>query len=262
MADALEELGIASDSPVIVHSSLSSFGHVEGGAQAIVATLIDHFESLIVPAFTYKTMLVPEEGPPNNALRYGKNGDLNKMAEMYHPDYPADRMIGLIPETVRNQPQALRSRHPLLSFAGVNASDILSAQSLEEPIAPISELMRRNGWVILLGVGHSSNTSIHWAERLAGRKFFTRWALTQNAVTECQNFPPCSEGFDAIEEHLSGIVRESVAGNCVIKAYPLIDLIEIAIELIRKDATALLCGNFGCMRCEAVRKEVRVQVSG
>ena len=260
LARVLKQLGIEPSAPVIVHSSLSSFGVVSGGATAIVNTLLDYFETLVVPTFTYKTMVVPEDGPTNNALAYGKTRDLNKMAEMFYPDYPSDRTIGAIPETVRKHHLAQRSQHPIFSFAGVNAEEILAAQTLTEPFAPISELMRNNGWVILMGVSHTTNTSIHWAERLAGRKFFTRWALAEDAVTECLNFPPCSEGFDSIAPHLQGIVRESSAGDCVIKAYPLINMIEIALNLIKEDPNAFLCRNYGCMRCDAVRRDLRVQI--
>lgn len=253
---ALQELDLDGSRPAIVHTSLSAFGNIEGGAEAIVGALLESFKSVIVPTFTYKTIVIPETGPANNAIEYGKSRDANFMAEMFYPNLPADRLIGIVPETLRQYPKAQRSEHPILSFAGINAGGILRTQSIDEPMAPINAIVNKRGWVLLLGVDHISNTSIHWAERLAGRKTFLRWGLTKDKVLACHNFPPCSEGFNDLDPQLDSIERIATVGEATIKAYPIKELIEIARAQIEADPLALLCTRSGCLRCEVIRQEV------
>src|SRR5512143_4051036 len=163
----LFKLGL-SHTPVIAHASLKSFGQVSGGAETLLRAALDSVWALVMPTFTYKTMIIPETGPDNNGLTYGSERDLNRMAEPFTPDMPADPMMGIVPETLRRHPRAGRTSHPILSFAGVHADKFLAAQSLQEPLGLIRALVEADGWVLLLGVDRTVNTSIHYAERLAG----------------------------------------------------------------------------------------------
>lgn len=254
---ALREMGLDGSYPVLVHASLSAFGHVVGGAEAVVGALLEHFKTVIAPTFTYKTMIVPEEGPPDNALNYGRMSDSNKLAEFYHPDMPADKLMGIIPETLRKHYDAHRSLHPILSFTGVNAEDILDAQRIDKPFAPIAALADRDGWVLLLGVEHRTNTSIHLGERLAGRKTFTRWALMADMVVACPAFPSCSDGFNAIEPLMIPFTRSLQVGDAAVRAMPLYELVETTRQLVTADPLALLCDRPECLRCSAVREDVK-----
>jgi len=243
--------------PVVVHASLSSFGQVNGGAQAVVEALLACYNTVVMPTFTYKTMLVPEIGPPNNAILYGRGTSVNFMADFFTPEMPADRLIGAIPEVLRCHPQARRTFHPILSFAGVNATQILQCQTLEEPLAPLAALHEAGGWVLLLGVNHTVNTSIHCGEMQAGRRQFVRWALTPQGVLQCPGFPGCSDGFEAIAPHLEGITRRVRIGKSGVQAIPLADLLATVCRLVSADPLALLCNRFYCERCQAVREDVQ-----
>jgi len=253
---ALDWLGISRSRPVIAHASLSAFGEVQGGAQTVVQALLSGFDTLIMPAFTYKTMLVPEAGPEDNALVYGAAAHANLMAEFFRPDMPVDRLIGVIPEVLRRSPGVRRSSHPILSFVGMNAEPYLLRQSLAEPLGPIEALVPAQGWVLLLGVNHTVSTSVHYAERLAGRKQFQRWALTLDGVVECPGFPGCSEGFEALASRLATVTRQARLGLTAIQAVPLVDLLAVARVCLEENPLALLCDRPYCERCQAVRKQV------
>jgi len=250
---AFRQLGIPPESPVLVHASLSSFGNVRGGADTIVGALISSFSKVVAPVFTYKVMIIPEVGPPDNGIKYGSGKDTNRMAVFYTPDMPADRMMGVISEKIRQHPDARRSMHPILSFCGIGVDDILEAQTIEKPLAPIQILAREKGWVLLMGVDHKVNTSLHYAEFVAGRKQFIRWALTLTGIVQCPGFPGCSDGFEALAPELTAITRSVKIGPAQIHALPIPDMLEIAIRTLRENRLALLCDRTDCERCNAVR---------
>jgi aminoglycoside 3-N-acetyltransferase len=248
----LTRLGLTS-SPVIVHASLKAFGYVEGGPDTMLRILLASARSVVMPAFTYKTMLTPEVGPPNNGITYGRESDLNKMAEPFDPDMPADKMMGVLAETLRQHPSASRTSHPILSFIGIGADSALNTQTLYHPLAPIGVLAEQAGWVLLMGVDQTVNTAIHYAEKLAGRKQFIRWALTKDRVLECPSFPGDSAGFQAIAPILEKDSRFVKIGNATIQAIPLTKLVEVVTDCIRQDPLALLCQREDCERCNEVQ---------
>jgi aminoglycoside 3-N-acetyltransferase len=254
----LRELHLG-NAPVIVHSSLKSFGEVEGGAQTVVNALAGVFPVVLVPTFTHKTMLIPLAGPEHNAMTYGSGESRNRMAEFFTPRMPVDPLMGIIPETLRNHPNAKRSIHPIQSFAGINADGLLKAQTMAVPLGPLAALEKAGGWVVLMGVNHTVNTSIHYAEKLAGRLQFVRWALLSNRVTECGGFPGCSDGFNQIEPVMEDVLRSVQIGGAKVQAIPLQPLIQVVVDLLMKDSQALLCQRPDCERCNAVRQSVHLQ---
>ena len=241
------------DAPVIVHSSLKSFGPVDGGAETVVDALEKVFATIIVPTFTYKTMVIPLTGPENNAINYGSGTDLNRMAEFFTPRMPADPLMGVIPETLRKHSHAKRSTHPIQSFAGINAANILAAQTISHPLGPLDALEEQDGWVLLLGVNHSVNTSIHFAEKLAGRRQFIRWALTPKGVVECPGFPGDSAGFQAIAPQIEKFTRRVKIGDALVQAVPMKMLFKVVVALINENPLALLCQQADCERCNQIR---------
>jgi aminoglycoside 3-N-acetyltransferase len=241
------------DAAVIVHSSLKAFGEVQGGPQAVVSALARVFPSVLVPTFTYKTMLTPLVGPANNAITYGSGESQNRMAEFFTPRMPADPLMGIIPEKFRRHTLSKRSSHPILSFSGINAGKLLQAQNLDDPLGPLGALKQVGGWVVLMGVDHTVNTSIHYAEKLAGRMQFVRWALTPKGVVECPGFPGCSAGFQAIAPEMEKFTHKVQIGGALVQAMPLSMLFKVVSRLIKNDPLALLCQQEDCERCGQTR---------
>ena len=240
--------------PVIAHSSLHAFGHVDGGAESFVQAIIDSVGALIMPTHTYSTMITPSVGPANNAIVYGSGQSLNRMAEFYSASMPADRLMGLVPEALRQRSGAKRSMHPILSFTGVGFDKAIAAQTIAEPFAPIRMLAEAGGWVLLLGVDHTANTSIHYAEKLAGRRQFVRWALTEGGIIECPGFPGDSSGFQVLEKDLQPHTKKLQIGSALVQAVPLKALISSVVERLKRDPKDLLCSNPSCLRCNELRR--------
>lgn len=256
-----QKLGLKHTTPVIAHASLSAFEDVQGGAETILGALIYIFDTLLMPGFTYKTMVTPPNGPLDNGLSYTEAQPANLMAQFYHPGMPVDRLMGIVPETMRQHPRSRRSMHPILSFIGLNARHCLESQTLEEPLAPIGRLVEANGWVLLLGVDHTVNTSVHYAERLVGRKQFVRWALTPDGVLTCPAFPGCSDGFNQLIPHLEAVTRSVQVGVGQVRAVPLQALVAAVKACLAADPQALLCDRSYCDRCNAVRKHLALNSS-
>ncbi len=256
----LRQLNLGHERPVIAHASLSAFGDVRGGADTILGALLMTVDSLMMPTFTYKTMLIPETGPDNNGIVYGSGKERNRMAEFSKPDMPADVMMGIIAETLRKHEGTRRSNHPILSFAGINVERALNAQTIAEPLAPIGVLEEQDGWVVMIGVDQTTNTSIHYAERLVGRKRFLRWALTRDGVLACPGFPGCSLGFQEAEPLLKGITRKVQIGRAEVRAVRLQPMIEILSGYLHDDPLALLCDDPDCERCNAVRHSFQAEL--
>jgi aminoglycoside 3-N-acetyltransferase len=115
-------------------------------------------------------------------------------------------------------------------------------------------LAEADGWVLLLGVDHSVNTTIHYAEKLAGRKQFTRWALTENGIIDCPGFPGDSAGFWAIEKDMRPHTRKMQIGEALVQAMPMKVLISTVVARLERHPKDLLCADLACARCNEVRK--------
>jgi aminoglycoside 3-N-acetyltransferase len=165
-------LGIQPGDTVLVHSSLSSMGWVNGGAEAVVRALLSVLDcpargTLVVPTASsdnsdpciWQDPPVPEEWWQ----------EIRDSMPAYDPVTTRTRSMGVIPETVRLWPGAARSAHPQSSFAAVgpNAEVITAGHSLScllGPDSPLGVLERISAKVLLLGVGFDRCTSFHLAE--------------------------------------------------------------------------------------------------
>jgi aminoglycoside 3-N-acetyltransferase len=163
-------LGLSPGDTVLVHSSASSLGFVVGGAQAVVQALLD----VLGPG---GTLVVPTHTPDNSDPAGWSNPPvpeawwpaIREQAPGFDPARTPSRWIGVIAETVRSWPGAVRSDHPQVSFAalGRRAAEITGGHQLDDALgerSPLGAIYRLDGKVLLLGCDHDSNTSLHLAE--------------------------------------------------------------------------------------------------
>jgi aminoglycoside 3-N-acetyltransferase len=259
LANAFRSLKIPTHEPVLAHVSLPAFGEVKGGAETMLAALLATVDDVMMPAFTWQTMVIPRNGPTHNAILYSTADDARDSAEFFDVTLPAHPEMGETAEALRNSPQARRSQHPILSFTGVGVDMALEKQTLLEPYAPIHVLSELQGWVLLVGVDQTRNFSLHWVEGLSGRKQFIRWALFEDRVQECPHFPGCANGFNAADKFLQPFTRETEISGGLIRAIPLPALLEETVKKLKQDPLALLCSAPDCDFCSIVRQQVETR---
>lgn len=159
IVNGLKDLGLRPGSKVLVHSSLSSLGYVEGGADTVIDALLETVGArgtVLVPTLTGSEALSPENPPTFDP--------------MHTPCW-----TGRIPETLRKRPNALRSLHPTHSVAalGANAAiltrDHINSVTPCDSLSPYGKLAALDdGYILLIGVTHQSNTTFHHVEEIAG----------------------------------------------------------------------------------------------
>ncbi len=172
-------------------------------------------------------------------------------------DLPIDPELGQIPETMRQAFPHRRSAHPLLSYLAVghHAGDLIRAQRLDWPLGPIEALEELGGDVLLLGVMHTANTTIHLAEQRLGRSRFYRYAKLETGVwMELPNIPGQSHRFDDLEPDLAGVTHEVMIGNCRARRIAVADVLAAVERRIAADPAALLCRDREC-RCYAALQQ-------
>jgi aminoglycoside 3-N-acetyltransferase len=251
---AIRELGLAG-LPLEVHSSLSSFGRVEGGPATVVDALLAEGCTVVVPTFTSPTYLVePLDAmrPERNGIDYetpdGRAGGANRV---FTPESnEVNSTMGAIPAEVLARPERVRGSNPLCSFAALGPlADRVREQRPLDVYAPLRILAAKDGWALLIGVDLRSLTLLHLAEEKAGRRLFRRWANGPDGKPMEVEVGSCSQGFLNFEPILAPLARETVVGESQWRAFPMREALAAASDAIRANPGITHCGDADCLRC-------------
>jgi len=242
----LLNLGVLKGMVLLVHSSLSSLGWVSGGPVGVILALEEALGpegTLVMP--THSGDLTDPERWENPPVPEGWKEIIRQTMPAFDSDFTPTRGMGRIAETFRKQAGALRSDHPHVSFAarGKQAEFITGSHGLhfglgeDSPLARVYEL---EGWILLLGVGHECNTSIHLAEFRAdfpGKKEIQQGApILQDGVrrwVKLNELEEKSEDFEEIGkayQKSAGKILTGKVGNAQVELIPQQDLVDFSVE--------------------------------
>src|SRR5918992_357853 len=152
LVEQLRALGVQEGGVLLVHTSFRAVRPVEGGPQGLIdalRTALGPTGTLVMPSWA------DDDSTPFDPATARANTDL-----------------GVVPDTFWRMPGVRRSNQFFaFAAAGPEAARITSdplpvpPHRLESPVGRVYEL---DGQVLLLGVGHDADTTLHLAELLAG----------------------------------------------------------------------------------------------
>jgi aminoglycoside 3-N-acetyltransferase len=171
LVQGLGALGVRTGDLLIVHASLSAFGHIVGGAHALCLALGDAVGApgtLVMPGFT------PQLCHPTTWSASRLDGAAPARLAAHMPSFdsratPVARTIGRTADCFRAMPEVHRSAHPHTSFLaqGPKAASLLATHPAAYRFSrwgPLGRLYQADAKVLLLGVPWSRCTALHLAE--------------------------------------------------------------------------------------------------
>lgn len=172
LVDDLQEFDLDGET-VIVHSSFSALGWVAVDPTAVVdafRTVVTDEGTIVMP--THSSQFSDPAQWSNPPVPDAWIEPIIAERAPFRPASTPSRGVGVIPECFRAYPDVHRSRHPVVSFAawGGDAQSIVADHPYDAGLgegSPLSAVYDREGVVVLLGVDHGVNTSLHLAEHRA-----------------------------------------------------------------------------------------------
>jgi aminoglycoside 3-N-acetyltransferase len=251
LVEQLAACGLAAGQTVLVHSALSRLGWVVGGAvtvnQALLHLLGDDGTLMMPTHTTGNTDPANWRNPPAPESWWQTIRD---HMPAYDPAITPTRVMGQIPEVFRTMPNVRRSNHPVASFAarGKHAAALTADHPLTPMLgdgSPIGRLYDLDGYVLLLGVTHENNTSLHLAEyradftkkyvddgtamRVDGQR---QWVPFRMLALNDEDFEPIGAAYEAAFN--LPVHRVGKANVRLLRQRPLVDF---AVEWMNKHRT-------------------------
>ncbi len=226
----LLDLGVNAGDVLLVHTSFSKIGPVEDGPLGLIAALCNSLSSdgtLVMPSMS---------------------GD---------KDHPFDAKttpclgMGVVADIFWRCPTVVRSDNPhALAASGPFATKITAPHPIE-PLhglnSPVGRVYELDGKVLLLGVGHDANTTVHLAESLAGVRYRRNKYVTilKNGVPtrlEYQETDHCCQNFNLIDAWLDGekLQRRGKLGHGEARLFRSRDVVTVVTERIKANETVFL----------------------
>jgi len=226
IVQGLRGLGTVPGDLLQVHSSMKSFGYVEGGPNTVIDALLE--------------VVGPEGTVMMSTFNHGA-------AEIFDIKMTPSRN-GLLTETFRQRPQARRSMHPTHAYAAIGKlADWLTQGHLEAGTfgenCPLGKLAQKGGYCLMLGVAFNSCTAAHIGECKA-RVHCIGWWQGQGKIRlddggvvvvakDVWRNGPCRIEWAPLEARMRArsLVRDTKIGDSHIMLFRTMDVINVTYEM-------------------------------
>lgn len=226
----LLQTGVQRGGVLLVHTAFSMVKPVEGGP----AGLIEALRRAIGPA---GTLVMPSMSDDDD--------------QPFDPQTTPCRGMGIVADTFWRQPGVSRSDNPH-AFAAIGTRDgeILAPHPIDVPHgldSPVGRVYELDGRVLLLGVNHNADTTIHLAENLAGVRYRRSKYLTvledgKPARFDYREIDHCCERFDLVDDWLDerGRQQKGIVGHAEARLASSREIVATVLERLRADETTFL----------------------
>jgi len=245
--DAFQRVGVRQGETVMVHSSLSKFGFVEGGEDTVIDALLETIGpqgTLVMPSLSFSWL-----GQPPYDIRQTPS------------------QVGIITEAFRKRPGVLRSPHPTHSVVayGPKAESIVSSHTPNRPVfdkeGAYGKIYELGAWILMLAP-LGTNTIMHMAEERAGVPFPDLQAhimedgKRHNVIVKRA---PWHANFD---EHYRvlferGLIQSTCLGEGEIYYMRSRDAVDIALENVKLNPLMVTEDGCLCEFCQTVRSKFK-----
>lgn len=242
LEEGFSYLGLKSGDSVLVHSSLSSFGLVQGGAITVIDSFLNILKDeglVIVPTLTGKATDCKDKPPIFDV----------KTTPCW---------TGKIPETFRMMKLSERSLHPTHSVAAIGERKHELIKQHETGLSPCDDKSPYyknallNGYIMLIGVDQECNTTIHCCEEIANVPYHLQKEETDIYITDYKGdkvlvrnrlhdwgHPTDFNRFDDLFLN-HNIMKIGKIGNSTIRLLKAKDMLEFAVDRLIKEPLFLL----------------------
>lgn len=248
VADQLRALGVDHGGVLLVHTSFRAVRPIDRGPVGLIEALRDAL------------------GPDGTLVMPSWSGNDD---EPFDPrTTPASPDLGVAADVFWRLPGVLRSSHFFaFAAAGPEAARITSDPlplPPHIPDSPVGRVHELDGQVLLLGVGHDADTTLHLAELLAAvpyrvPKHCTVLEDDRPVRIEYGENDHCCARFTLADEWLRarGLQSEGLVGHAHARLARARDIVDVALEhLAREPLLFLHAPDAECADCDEARRSV------
>jgi aminoglycoside 3-N-acetyltransferase len=242
----LHALGVRPGDILVVHTAFSKVKPIDGGPQGLIEALLGAIGprgTLVMPSFS------DEDDVPFDVSAAPCRG------------------VGVVADTFWRLPGVRRSDNPhAFAAIGPAAAELVADHPLDVPHgldSPIGRVYEMDGQVLLLGVGHDANTTIHLAENLAGVRYRLPHHVTVRrdgrlTRVDYAEVDHCCENFALMDEWLdaAGIQRRGRVGQAQARLARSRTIVAAALPRLRENETVFLHPPGRCQECDQARASI------
>lgn len=242
----LQALGVKAGRVLVVHTAFSRLGPLDGGPLALI-------EALRVALGEQGTLVMPSMSDDDDCP--------------FDPAATECRGMGVVANTFWRLPGVWRSDSPhAFAAIGPHATAITAPHPYNVPHgldSPIGRVWELDGDVLLLGVGHDANTTIHLAENMAGVRYGLDKTLTiledgKPTLVSYREIDHCCARFALLDDWLdaAGQQHRGQVGSALARLARSRDVVAHARRRLRAEETVFLHARGECAECDASRAAI------